>query len=312
MVNRNVIFCLSFLAVPAFAEAPNGYPLGPGDRIAIRALDVEEFNGQPVLIDRDGEINLPLAGRVRAAGRTVEELESEIASRLKKFLHEPQVTVTITEFQSRPVSVFGAVDRPGVHQLEGPKTLWEVISLAGGLKHEVGDTIKITRRLDQGAIPLPNARTDETGQYSIAEVEVKSVMEMTSPEQNILIMPHDVISVSRANIVYVVGHVNRPGGFVTNGKLSVLQALSLAGGFQAHANAKEARILRLKDDSQNRTQIAVNLKKVLTGGAEDLALRPDDILVIPHSGWKEFGARAAAASLAVATGVAIYRVGIDR
>ncbi|MCW5978487.1 MAG: polysaccharide biosynthesis/export family protein [Bryobacteraceae bacterium] len=312
----SLLFLLSALAFAQTpAEQPAPYALGPGDKILIHVADAEEFSGfgqRPLIIEQNGEINLPLIGRLQAGGRAIGQLETEIVTRLRKYLHQPQVTVSIVEFQSRPVSVFGAVDRPGVVQLEGPKTLWEAISLAGGLKHEVGDTIRITRRLDQGSIPLPNARFDETGRYMIADVDVRSVMEMTNPEQNILVMPHDVVSVSRANIVYVVGDVNRAGGFVTNGKLSVLQALSLAGGPEPNASTKDARILRLQEGSEARLQIAVNLKKILRGEAEDPAMRPDDILFVPHSGWKDFGTRALAASLGVASGIAIYRVGIDR
>jgi polysaccharide export outer membrane protein len=288
------------------------YSLGPGDKVFIHVADAEEFHtfGQrPTVIDPDGDINLPLTGRIRAGGRTIKELETELTARLKRYLQEPKVTVSIAEFQSRPVSVFGAVDRPGVIQLQGPKTLWEAISLAGGLKSEVGDTIRITRRLDQGEIPLPNARVDETGQFMYADVDVRSVMEMTSPEQNILIMPHDVVSVSKANIMYVVGDVHRAGGFISKGKLSVLQALSLAGGMQPDAKGKDARILRLQEGSDMRLQIAVNLKQILKGESEDIAMRPDDILFVPHSTWKEVGKQALTASIGMVSGIAVYRVG---
>jgi polysaccharide export outer membrane protein len=302
-------------AGPVAAPASSGYALGPGDKILVRVADLEEFKGfdeHPQRIEQDGEIRLPLIGRVRAGGRTIEQLENEITARLKRYLHEPQVTVLIAEFQSRPVSVFGAVDRPGVIQLEGPKTLWEVISMAGGLRSEVGDTIRITRRIDQGELPLPNARVDETGKFLIADVDVRSVMEMTNPDQNILIRPYDVISVSRANIVYVVGDVQRAGGFVANGKLTVVQALALAGGFTANANEKEARILRRQEGTEKRLEIAVDLRKVLKGDHEDIALRPDDILFVPHSGWKEFGKQALSTTLGIISGLTIYRVGLGR
>jgi polysaccharide export outer membrane protein len=296
-------------------DSSSGYALGPGDKILIRVTDLDEFKGfdeRPQRIEQNGEIRLPLVGRIRAGGRTIEQLETEITARLKRYVHEPQVTVLVAEYESRPVSVFGAVDRPGVIQLEGPKTLWEVISLAGGLRAEVGDTIRITRRIEQGELPLPNARVDETGQFLIADVDVRSVMEMTNPDQNILIRPYDVISVSRANIVYVVGDVQKAGGFVANGKLTVVQALALAGGFAPNANEKEARILRRQDGSEKRVEIAVNLKKVLKGEHEDIALRPDDILFVPHSGWKEVGKQAFSTTLGIISGLTIYRVGLNR
>lgn len=305
----------SLASASTAASATTGYALGPGDKILIRVADLEEFKGfdeRPQRIEEDGEIRLPLVGRIRAGGRTIDQLENEVTQRLKRYVHEPQVTVLIAEYQSRPVSVFGAVDRPGVIQLEGPKTLWEVISMAGGLRSEVGDTIRITRRIEQGELPLPNARVDETGKFLIADVDVRSVMEMTNPDQNILIRPYDVISVSRANIVYVVGDVQKAGGFVANGKLTVVQALALAGGFAPNANEKEARILRRQDGSEKRLEIAVNLRKVLKGEHEDMTLRPDDILFVPHSGWKEFGKQALSTTLGIVSGLTIYRVGLDR
>jgi polysaccharide export outer membrane protein len=297
------------LAACAGAGVERMYHLGPDDQIIVRAVDVEEFPDQPVRIDSRGSINLPLVGRVQAGGLTIAQLEGEIALRLGKFLHDPHVTVAIAEFRSQPVSVFGAVTRPGVMQLRGPMTLWEVISEAGGLKNDAGEKIKITRRLDQGPLSLPGARVDETGRFSVAEVDVRSVTEMTNPDENILMMADDVVSVSRANIVYVVGHVNKSGGFVTNGPLSVLEALSLAGGFKPNASSKKARILRLQPGLDQRRQIALNLKDVLRGKAEDVALKPNDILFVPHSTMQDIAGRAVTAALGVASGVAIWRLG---
>lgn len=285
------------------------YLLGLDDQIVVRAIDVEEFQDNPLRIDGRGNINLPLIGRTQAGGKTLEQLEAEITLRLKKYLHDPQVTVSIAEFRSRPVSVFGAVGRPGVLQLRGPKTLWEVISEAGGLKNEVGDTIKITRRLEQGELPLPDARVDETGNYIIAEVNVASLRNMENPAENIELLEHDVISVSTADIVYVVGHVNRAGGFVTNGSISLLEVLSLAGGFKAQAAAKKARILRVQPGTDQRQMIAVNLKRLLRGDGEDVVLKPQDILFVPHSTMQEVGMRALQAAASIGTGVAVYRGG---
>ncbi len=288
------------------------YTLGPGDQIIVRVPDLKEIPDDPVQVDPQGYISLPLIGRVEARGKTLDQLEAELKQILRKYLKDPEVTVAISEFRSQPVSVFGAVQRPGVIQLHGPRTLWEVISEAGGLTNDAGATVKIMRRLEEGELPLPGARIDESGRYSVAEIDVKSVIEMTNPEQNILVRPHDVITVSQANIVYVVGRVQKPGGFVTKGSLSVLEALSLAGGFAPNAAPTKARILRRKPGTDERIEIAINLKDLLKGKIEDMTLKPDDILFVPYSGFREFSRQAAAASLAVATGIAIYRVGLDR
>src|SRR5207302_9130286 len=102
-------------------------------------------------------------GRVHAAGLTVEQLENAMVERLKAYLQQPTVTVGIAEFRSQPVSVLGAVGTPGVLQLQGRKTLFEILSMAGGLKAEAGNVVVITRQKEQGAIPLPNAKEDPTG-----------------------------------------------------------------------------------------------------------------------------------------------------
>lgn len=280
------------------------YTLGPGDKIVVRALDVEEFPNEPVLVDDRGTIDLPYIGRINVQGLTLDQVEAEVTRRLRKYVRRPDVTVSIAEFRPRPVSVYGAVERPGVVQLRGPKTLWELISDVGGFSNQAGDKIRITRRLDEGDLPLPNAQVDETGRYITAEISTRDVLEMTNPDTNIELMAHDVISVSIADVVYVVGHVHRAGGFVTNGSISVLEALSLAGGFQPHAAAKNARILRVKPGTDERLVIPVNLKKVLRGESEDMALKPQDILFIPHDSWKDFGTKMViAATAAAATSV---------
>ena len=196
---------------PSKSEAATTYTLGAGDQIVIRAVDIEEIDNKPVLIDTRGNINLPMVGRIHAAGLTTEELESEIKTRLKKYLNEPDVTVALAELRSQPVSVLGSVQTPGVHQLQGQKTLFEVLSLAGGLRPDAGNTVKITRHLKWGRIPLPTAADDATGQFSVASVSVKSIMSATNPEENITIKPNDVISVPKGDIVYAIGAVRNPG-----------------------------------------------------------------------------------------------------
>ncbi len=300
-------FVMGMALLAAGMRAAEVYTLGPDDQVVIRALDIEEFPRDPIRIDGRGEISLPLLGRIRAGGKTVDQLEAEIALALRAYLFDPQVTVSVSEFRSRPVSVFGAVGRPGVLQLRGPKTLWEVLSDAGGLKADAGNTIRIARRLEYGAIPLPGAHVDETGKYSVAEVDVRSVMDMTNPEENIQLLDNDVVSVSRADIVYVVGHVHRAGGFVTNGSISLLEALALAGGFLPHAAPGKARVLRVQDGGGSRRQIPVDLKRALRGESEDIRLEPQDILFVPNDAWKDFGIKLATTAAAAATGAGIYR-----
>jgi protein involved in polysaccharide export with SLBB domain len=167
------------------------------------------------------------------------------------------VTVSLAEVRSQPVSVLGAVNRPGVQQIDSPKTVVEMLSLAGGLREDAGHTIKITRRVDSGPIPLAAARTDTSGRFSVAEINVKDVLEARRPEDNIVILAHDVISVPRAEMVYVIGEVEKSGGFVLEDResVSVLQALSLAGGLTDVAGIEQARILRGGEgDAEKRSE----------------------------------------------------------
>ena len=161
----------------------SAYVLGPDDEITVKVLEADEISGDPLRVDLAGYVSLPLIGRVRAAGLTAEGLEAELSRRLNIYIREPQVTVGISGLRSQPVSVIGAVNSPGVHQLEGRKTLIEILSLAGGLRDDAGHKVKITRRIEWGAVPLPAAKNDATGQFSMAEVSLQELMEARNPRR---------------------------------------------------------------------------------------------------------------------------------
>ena len=285
------------------------YVLGPDDQITIQVLDAEEISNKPVRITMTGNLRVPTIGTIKAAGLTVEQLEAEITSRLKQYIHDPEVVVSVAEFRSQPVSVFGAVRTPGVHQLQGRKDLIEILSLAGGLAEDAGYSVKITRDIQWGRIPLSNAQDDATGKFSVAEVSLKAMTDATNPAENITICPHDVISVPRAEMIYVTGQVHKPGGYVLRDRetLSVLKALSLAGGLDRTASPQNARILRPSSSHSNRNEIAVDLKKILIGKSDDVPLQAEDILFIPENVSKRAAVRAMEAALQIGTGVVIYR-----
>jgi polysaccharide export outer membrane protein len=295
---------------PAHGAAPPGsYVLGPDDQIVIRALDAEEISDKPVLIGTNGNISLPLIGRVQAAGLTVEEIELELGNRLKKYLREPQVSVTVVEFRSQPVSVLGAVSNPGVRQLRGRKTLFEVLSEAG-LRNDAGTSVRITRKIEHGPLPLEGAVNDPTGQFSVAEVGLREILEARNPVLNIEVKPHDTVLVSQANanMIYVVGEVVRSGAFTfgQQERVSVLSAVSLAGGLGRTSKPEKAKILREAADSPKRIEIAVNIKRMMLGEDEDLLMRPNDVLVVPSSSRKAFTTYVLPATVAAAVAAVIY------
>ncbi|HEY1946313.1 MAG TPA: polysaccharide biosynthesis/export family protein [Bryobacteraceae bacterium] len=287
------------------------YILGPDDGITVNVVDLPELEAKTlgvIRIDHQGNIRLPLAGRIEAAGRSVEGLETEIVKRLSGIMNAPEVSVSVAEYRSHPVSVLGAVRNPGVYQVTGPKTLFEVLSLAGGLNPDASNRIKIMRATSAGPLPLANASSDKTGEFYTAELNVKSVMEAKNPEENINVLSNDVITVPKADMVYVVGAVHKSGGFPLSEKeeISVLQAVSLAEGLDSVAKTSGARILRQLSPGAQRTEVAVNVQKILDGRAQDVPLQANDILFIPNSLAKSASMRILNAALQAGTGVAIY------
>lgn len=284
------------------------YVLGSEDELEISGPELEEL-AKPMRVDSDGSILVPLVGRVHVAGLTIQECEAELSKRLSTYFREPQVAVRVRELRSQPVSVLGAVKAPGVYQVRGHKSLLEILSLAGGIREDAGYSIRITRQREWGCIPLPGASPDHTGEFSVASVNLQAIMRAKNPQENIPILPHDVISVPKAQMVYVIGEVRRSGGFVLgeHESISVLQALALAEGLAGTANTRNARILRVNSEADQRTEIAVDVKGILAGKKEDVPLQSNDILFIPGSAGKKAALRAIEAVVQTATGLAIWR-----
>jgi polysaccharide export outer membrane protein len=275
------------------------------DQISLFVTDLEDsFTEKTFRIDQNGDLSLPMIGRIHAGGLTQAELEEQVKTRFSLLLKAPDIVVNVTEFASKPVSVLGAVNRAGIVQLQGGKTLFEVLSLAGGLQSDAGTVVKITRDLQWGPLPVPGATVSSNGQYSIGAVHLRGVMQ-SSPE-NIIIREGDTIFVPKADIVYAVGSVTTPGAFPIgeNESLSALQVVALAQGMVKTAAPGKATILRAIPGTHSRSQIPINLKLLMAGKAPDIPLQADDILFVPSSGAKTVGFRTIDAIVNAATGMA--------
>jgi polysaccharide export outer membrane protein len=292
---------------PATADSTS-YVLGPEDMITVRVFAADDIPDKPAQIDNNGSVTLPMIGLVHASGLTVEQFQANLVTAYKKYFKDPQVTVQVNEFHSQPVSVAGNVNTPGVVQLRGNRNLLEVISMAGGLRPEAGDSALITRNLSEGAIPVAGAFTDPTGKFSVAHIDIRAVMSGKDPQGNILMKPHDVVTIPRARLIYVLGNVTKPGGFVLtdNESMSITKAIALAGGWDKTASLTGARVLRASGGAE-REQIPANVKKIMENKAPDIELRPDDILYIPNSAGKTAGAIGLASAIGIGTGLAIWR-----
>jgi polysaccharide export outer membrane protein len=310
--NPKTLLLTLLTLTPLIAQTPPttnaAYLLGPNDQLTVFVADLpDEFADKTFRIDTNGDISLPIIGHLHAAGLTTSGLELAAQANLVHVLKHPQVSISIAGFGSQSVSILGAVNAPGIHQLEGHKSLFEVLSLAGGLRPDAGYQVMITRSLDWGAIPVANATVNSQTQTSEATIPLKDIINATSPAENIAIMPNDTISVPKAEIVYAVGWVNKPGGFPLNEHetLSTLQVVSLAEGLQKTAALQKAKILRAVPGTNQRTEIAINLKDLMAGKAQDLPLQPNDILFVPNSNAKAAGYRSVDAIVAAAGGAAL-------
>jgi polysaccharide export outer membrane protein len=290
----------------AVEEVPASYVLQADDEITVHSLQAKEIADKTFRLDENGEVNLPLAGVVKLGGKTVRVAEKALATALKKYYFNPDVAIDVAAFHSEPVSVLGAVGTPGVHQLKGQTALLEVLSAAGGVRGDAGPTVILTRQKEYGPIPDQGARQNASGE-SVVEIDLKSLLDAHSSSENLVIAPHDVISVPPAQLVYVVGNVKRAGGFPLGGKpsLSVLQALALAEGLDPRAAPERTRILRRGPTTEQ--QIPLDVKKILAGKAEDVVLRPDDILFVPSNAMKAVSNRTIEAAIQIGTGLLIFR-----
>lgn len=281
--------------------------LGGGDEITLRDSDVEELNGKVFQIGEDGMAGLPIVGRIQAAGLTVAEFERSLNDKLKVYVKQPGTTVASVQYRSRPVSVLGAVNNPGVYQITAPRTLVQMLSTAGGLRSDAGSWLVITRRdpRETAHPTLPDADF-ATGVTEI-RIPVAGLLNGSDPRASMLVAPNDSIAVAKAEMIYVMGDVRKPGGFVLGDReqLSLIRALSLAEGLQGTASARRARVLR--DSAGGRSEIPVDIAKILEGKGTDLMLQADDILFIPTSNGKKIAMRSLEAAIQTATGIAIWR-----
>jgi len=299
------------LAASPIANLPAdraGYILGTGDQLTVRVFGADDLPERPSEVGPDGNVNLPMVGKVQAAGISVRTLEANLVTRYSKYFKDPQVSVNVTDYRSQPVTVVGAVNNPNVIQLRGPTRVMQVISQAGGLKPEAGDKLLITRPLapDKGSAPAgPN---DPSAKFYVKEVDLLKIIDGTDPSANVMVEGNDVITVPKAKMVYVVGEVGRPGGYVLEGhnsSLSVLQVIALAGGIPKTAASGKTRLLHMTSTGE-RVESVVDVPKIMANKSPDIPLHADDILFVPNSIAKNASLRALEVAIGVGTGIAVW------
>jgi polysaccharide export outer membrane protein len=259
-----------------------------GDTLDMKVFGVPEMS-QEVSVNDAGELDLPWIGAVHVAGVTIEQARSAIEKTLREkgFINEPRVTLTPKDVAGQTVSVMGEVAKPGTYQPVNSRLLMDQISVAGGITPKAGKTALITHRDDLGP-----------------PVRVQLDIDSATHASTVTIEPGDMVVVPRAGVVYVVGDVNRPAGIVMeNGRMTVLEAIALAGGVSSTASLNGTRILRRTP--QTIEEIHVPLKPILSAKVKDTELQANDVLFVPGSKSKALGKRGSEVIMGVATSAAL-------
>jgi polysaccharide export outer membrane protein len=264
--------------------------IGAGDLLDVDVFDTTELS-RKLRVNELGAISLPVGGDIYVGGLTAAEAGRAIEGRFRQddVLKDPHVTVTILEYATQGVTVYGEVKNPGVYPLLGAHGVLDLISAAGGETPNAGSTVTITHRADPDH-PVEASIQPKPGTTSALSVDVR---------------PGDTITVSKAGIVYVLGDVGKPGGFLidNNGRLTVLQAVALAQGTNRTAALNRAKVIRKTETGHEEVQIALN--KILKMKVPDQPLANGDILFVPTSASKD-ALRVVETILPAAAGAAVY------
>jgi len=301
------------ITTPPPAEPARDYVIGPGDLLSITVYDASDLS-RDVRVSTSGVILLPLLPEpIRADGLTPEELAAVIAREFeaREILRRPQVSVLVKEYKSRPVAVVGAVRKPQMISVLGPMTLLEVLSAAEGLTEDAGPLIYVTRGAQLRELPPNPAEATEPAPDNprVIVINLRELMEAKDPAANVPIFAGDAVTVPRGGIIYVVGAVKRPGGFVLKDRreqITVLQALALAEYVTPFAKPGDALIVRRPPGTDTEETIPVDVAKILSRKAPDQALQENDVLFIPDSQFKRGMRRVGEAILQITTGLAIW------
>jgi polysaccharide export outer membrane protein len=285
---------------------PEDYKIGADDVLTVSVMDAPEFGGKFRVSD-SGFIELPgVSGQIHAEGQSPVELAHSIRQALidARQLRNPHVSVFIDEYHGRTVTVLGAVTKPAVYPLQKKTSVLEALSLAGGTLPNAGNTVTIVRG-------PASAEATSTAVGSVQILQMSNLVSGKDLSANAEVKNGDVISVSAAQLVYVVGAVVKPGGYTMadpSSGVSVVQAVALAEGLKSVAS-HHGLIVRQSTDEHARVEIPVDIDQMMTGKATDVVLAPNDILYVPASGTKKALKAMGDVATAAVQGIAIYGIG---
>jgi len=260
------------------------YQIGPEDLLEINFLDTDKLRRE-VRVNGQGDISLLLVGTVQVAGLTSLEVEKKLTRLYKEgdFLRDPQINVAVKEYRYQKVVVTGAVNKPDQYSLIGPRTLLEVLGMAGGLSDKAGEVAHIIRGQKGAPATRDNSPRQsfspgtDTIMVDLNRLLLKGVVDLNFPIQN-----GDVVHVPFAKTAHVLGSVAKPGVVFLKDNMTVTKAVAQTGGLHIMLSSSQASVLRL-DEKGDRQIIPVNFRQINHGSEIDLPLQENDIVYV-HEG----------------------------
>jgi polysaccharide biosynthesis/export protein len=262
MKKRILLLVGIFLFVFSAIVFSQDYIIGEGDLLKITIYDHEDLT-TTARVSGDGFIVFPLIGPVEVKGLTLTRISEKIAAQLSEgYIINPHVAIFIQEFRSKKTFIIGEVNKPGLYALPGHTTLLALISEAGGLTKDAGDKITIKRK----ANPLQQDEKTIT-------IDLKRLVEMGDTSQDIPIMDGDSIYIAKAGLFYITGEVKNPNAYKYEEDITVIKAITKAGGFSDKASKGRVKIIRKKNGKE----------EVLEKVKMDEPVLMDDVIVVPES-----------------------------
>jgi polysaccharide biosynthesis/export protein len=293
----SAVVAVSFLAISVRALGGDRDTLliAPGDVLHIQVADTPEMEEHARVTDQ-GMVPIIGIGDVKVAGFTPGQAADAVHDKLivSHYLNHPQVMISVEEFATQHVSIIGEVKASGAYAIATPRPVLDVLALAGGLTMNADRHIKIERLGDQ----------QHPVDYYVSNRGNEAI------EGQVMINPGDTIVVSRAGIVYILGDVNRPGGYVmsnNDSELTLLQGLALAGGVTRAAKQGHAHLIRKRSDG-SFIDTELSVVDIEKGKRPDLALSPGDVLYLPFSFARNLATTGASSIAASTAGAAIYAI----
>ncbi|MEK6282935.1 MAG: polysaccharide biosynthesis/export family protein [Acidobacteriota bacterium] len=271
------------------AKATERYRIGAGDVLEVRLYKLPDLSREFLRVEEAGTIRMPLINEeIQAACRTESELAKDIASRYLPMMRNPQVDVFIKEYNSRPVAVIGAVNAPGRFQLQRKIRLLDLLSYAGGPAERAGGNIQIVH----GTSPvcetsMPRLAVNNINALGISVFKLSDTL-AGNGRSNPYVRPGDVITVLEFQQIYVIGNVIKPSSFPLKERITLSQAIAMAGGTLPDSQSDRIRIIRQNPSNNIQQELVVDLKAISKRRAADVVLQPNDIVEVPTASGKRF------------------------